>query len=98
MTNEYKIFSFSHGEGTEIIASNSARQAITFFFSEYMDDLNIDDIVEEGITITELTGDSITKKHFLFNEEIGRNEEVSYKEMADNDYIGCTIVLVSPHY
>lgn len=94
-----KIFKFDHSEGAEILASNNAKEAILYYFTQYQDDMQIDDIVEfGGIKIEELTGEEITKKHTIFNEEKNERETVSYKELAEDSFKGETIILVSPNY
>lgn len=94
-----KFFKFDHSEGAEIIASNNAKEAIVFYFTHYQDDSNTNDIIEfGGIKIEELKGDSITKKHVIYNEEKNEREEVSYKEIADEHFEGHPLLLVTPNY
>lgn len=95
-----KIFKFDHNEGTEILAADNAKEAIMYYFTHYQDDLNTDDIVEDGgIKIEELQGELITKKYKFFNEDLGRSEELSYKELAEK-YAddGKQTILVAPNY
>lgn len=98
MEKEIKFFKFEHSEGAEIVVAEFARQAMNYFLNEYMDDMQIDDVVEfGGLNIEELKGEQITKKHKIFNEETNTTELVSYQEIAS----GCTAipcVIVTPSY
>ncbi|QHE63986.1 hypothetical protein FHE72_23635 (plasmid) [Rossellomorea vietnamensis] len=95
----YKIFKFEHSEGAEIVAAENAKDAINFYFNNYQDDSQIDDIVEyDGIEIEELQGEDIKKKHEIHNEETGKSEEVSYRELAERFYKGEPEILVMPRY
>jgi hypothetical protein len=96
---EYKIFKFDHSEGAEIVAATNAREAITFYFTNYQDNTQTDEMVEYGgIKIEELQGEHITKKHKILNEETGKQENVSYSELADQFYKGKPEILVTPNY
>ncbi|GED14016.1 hypothetical protein [Aneurinibacillus migulanus] len=94
-----KIFKFSHSEGAEIIAASNAKEAIMFFFTQYADDIQMDDMVEfGGIEITELKGENITKKHSVFDESKNETVSVSYQEIATISFVNSPVVLVSPSY
>lgn len=59
---EIKIYSFLNGNGEDFIAATHAREAIKYYFDNYMDDLNIGDMVEkDGILIRELTNEEVRK-------------------------------------
>jgi hypothetical protein len=94
-----KIFKFSHSEGAEIIAASNAKEAIMFFFTQYVDDIQTDDMVEfGGIEITELKGENITKKHPIFDESKNKTVSASYQELAITSFVNNPVVLVSPSY
>lgn len=94
-----EIFKFDHIEGTEILAADNAKEAVMYYFTQYQDDLNTEDMIEDGgIKIEELQGDFITKKHEFFNEEINDMEKTSYKELAEKYYHGKPTILVTSDY
>ena len=94
-----KVFKFNHSEGAEIIAANNAKEAIMFYFTEYTDDLQTDDICSyDGITISELTGDDLIREHLIFDEENNTREKVTYGQLAEEYFDGEPKVLVTPSY
>ncbi len=94
-----KVFKFDQSEGAEIIAADNAKEAIMFYFTQYMDDIQTDDICfSGGIKITELTGEDLHKKHTIFDEEVNERVEVTYRKLADEYYSGEPVVLISPNY
>lgn len=96
---ECKIFKFDHSEGVEILAAANAKEAIDYYFTKYQDDSQTDEIVEfGGIKIEEIQDDDITKIHEILNEETGKSEKVSYKDLAERFYKGKPEILVSPNY
>ncbi len=98
MEKEIKFYKFSRGDGDEIVIAENASKAINYFFNEYLDDSQIDDSLDFGtIEIEHLTDGQLTEKHSIFNEETGKTEMISYKEIsADCETVPC--VIVSPNY
>lgn len=91
-----KIFKFEHSEGAEIVAAENAKEAIMFFFTDFMDDIQTDDFVEfDGIRIKEVTDKEITKKRLIYNEDKGQTEEVSYIDIIGDAYKGKPMVVVT---
>lgn len=98
MENTLKFFKFDQSEGAEIVVANFARDAINYYMNEYMDDLQIDDIIEScGLNIYELMGEQLTKKHDIYNEETNQIESISYLEIA-KDVTQIPSVIVTPRY
>jgi hypothetical protein len=94
-----KIFKFVHSDGAEIIAAENAKEAIMFFFTEYVDDIQTDDMIEfDGIKIEQVNREEAGKKRLIYNEDTGRKESVSYLELAYDLYNGQPTVLVSSFY
>jgi hypothetical protein len=94
-----KIFKFIHSDGAEIIAAENAKEAVMFFFMEYVDDIQTDDMVEfDGIKIEQVGREEVGIKQLIYNEDTGRKEAVSYLELAYDLYSGRPTVLVSSSY
>ena len=94
-----KVFKFDHSDGAEIIAANNAKEAIMYYFTVYNNDLITDDICSyDGINISELTGDALTKTHLIFDEEANSKVEVTYSQLAEEYFKGEPVVLVAPRY
>ena len=94
-----KIFVFKTSEGEFIVASKNAKEAIMFFFTKYMDDIQTDDLVEfDGIEIKELDLIEVSANRKIFNEGKGAHELISYRKLADDYFKGEPEMLVSPVY
>lgn len=82
MTENKRIFEFEYDDNIDVVIAKTPQQAIIFYINDYADDL-IDDIVRFGsIKIEEVIGVDITKKRQLYNKEIGKDEEISYWDVA----------------
>ncbi|MNF66520.1 hypothetical protein D3C84_483150 [compost metagenome] len=96
---EGKVFKFDHSEGAEIIGAANAKEALIYYFTQYQDDLQTEDILEfGGIEIKELKGGQLDKKHIIFDEEKNDRVKVSYAELMDEFYNGQPTILVTPNY
>ena len=79
---EVKYFSFEQGEGQDIIVARFAREAINYYFNSYYDDLQIEDMAEEGITIQQLTKEEVNEIREIYDEQEGKHIKTSLKELA----------------
>lgn len=94
-----KIFVFKTSEGDYVIAANNAKEAIMFYFTKYMDDIQTDDLVEYGgIEIKELNSKEVGLNREIVNEGNGQRELISYQKIADDYFKGSPEMLVSPLY
>lgn len=94
-----KIFVFKTAEGDFIIAAKNAKEAIMFYFTKYIDDIQTDELVEsEGIKIKELDLIEVIANRKIYNEEKGEHELISYQKLANKFFKEDPEVLVSPVY
>lgn len=94
-----KIFELKTTEGNFIVASKNAKEAIMYFFTKYMDDIQTEELVEfEGITIKELGEKEINEQREIYNEGTGKRELVSYKKLGSDYFTGNPKMLISPVY
>lgn len=96
-----KSFNFEHNEGSEIIIANNAKEAVIHYFTKYLDDVMLDDILsatEEGIKTTEIEGKDLTEERHIFDEVVNEYIYVSYQDIIDGFSGAVPDVVLCPSY
>lgn len=93
-----KIFEFKTDEGDFIISAKNAKEAIMFFFTKHVDDIQTDELVGDGIEIKELDSIEVMTNRKIYNEEKGEHELISYQKLVDKYLKENPELLVSPFY